>query len=139
MYKIKKILAPTDLSNLSKAGVRCALEIAGSQGAEVVVYNVIAPEESPFPGALEEWVASQELPKVKRAVEERKRLLARFVRENFADLGAEIKVKQEVEIGVPYKRIVQKDGKLILISEKVDNGCFCRKVELITGAFAEIV
>ncbi len=36
MEKIKKILAPTDLSDMSKAGVRYAMEMAGSQGAEVI-------------------------------------------------------------------------------------------------------
>ncbi len=40
MKEIKKILAPTDLSELSKVGVRYALEMAVSDGAEVVVYHV---------------------------------------------------------------------------------------------------
>ena len=40
MKEIKKILAPTDLSELSKVGVRYALEMAESEGAEVVVFHV---------------------------------------------------------------------------------------------------
>jgi nucleotide-binding universal stress UspA family protein len=40
MSTIKKILVPTDLSELSEVGVRYALEMAASQGAEVVVLYV---------------------------------------------------------------------------------------------------
>ncbi len=41
MNKIKKILAPTDLSELSRAAVRYALETAAATGSEVIVYNVV--------------------------------------------------------------------------------------------------
>ena len=41
MNKIKKILAPTDLSELSRAGVRYALETAAASGSEVILYNVV--------------------------------------------------------------------------------------------------
>ncbi|MGH7833204.1 MAG: universal stress protein [Candidatus Binatia bacterium] len=109
MEKIKKILAPADLSPSSKEGVRYALEFARSQGAEVIVYNVITPEETPFPQAIEAWVAKQvDLPQVRKTIEERKGSLAEFMRENFADYLAAIKVREDVEIGTPYKRIVEK-------------------------------
>ena len=42
MKKIQKILAPTDLSELSCAGLGYALELARSQDAEVIVNHVIA-------------------------------------------------------------------------------------------------
>ncbi len=41
MEKISKILAPTDFSKLSQAGVRCALELAKAVKAEVTVYHVV--------------------------------------------------------------------------------------------------
>ncbi len=41
MEKIKKILAPTDLSELSQAGVHYALNLAKAVGAEVTVYHVV--------------------------------------------------------------------------------------------------
>jgi nucleotide-binding universal stress UspA family protein len=41
MKQIKKILAPTDLSELSKSGVRYALELAKITEAEVTVYHAI--------------------------------------------------------------------------------------------------
>jgi len=109
MKKIKKILAPTDLSDMSKAGVRYALEMAGSQGAEVITYNVVGYEEGPFPPGLEEWVSShEEVPRVQEIVEERRRLLAKFLRENFTEWIPKIKIRQEVDVGSPYKRIVEK-------------------------------
>ena len=140
MDGIKKILAPTDLSNLSKGGVRCALEIARSDGAEVIVYNVITFEETPFPHAIEEWVASQvEHPQVKRTLEERKRLLASFVGEGFADIDPKIKIRQEVEIGVPYKKIVEKAAE-----EGVDMIVMCTQgrtglLHMVIGSVTEQV
>ena len=41
MEQIKKILAPTDLSELSKVGVRYALQLAKAIGAEVTVYHAV--------------------------------------------------------------------------------------------------
>jgi nucleotide-binding universal stress UspA family protein len=41
MQKIRKILAPTDLSELSCVGVRYALEMAKELSAEVIVYHVV--------------------------------------------------------------------------------------------------
>lgn len=41
MEEIKKILAPTDLSELSKAGVRYALKLAKALGAEITVYHAV--------------------------------------------------------------------------------------------------
>lgn len=41
MEQIKKILAPTDLSELSKLGVRYALQLAKGIGAEVTVYHAV--------------------------------------------------------------------------------------------------
>ena len=109
MEKIEKILAPVDLSSLSKEGVRCAVQIAGWQGAEVLIYNVITVEETPFPQGDEEWVASQtEHPRVSKTLEERKELLASFVAESLGDIPPEIRIRQEVEIGTPYKKIVEK-------------------------------
>jgi universal stress protein A len=109
MVTIKKILAPVDLSTSSKVGVGYALEFAMSQGAEVIVYNVITPDETPFPQADEEWLTKQvDLPKVRKTIEERERRLAEFMQENFADYLGTIKVRQGVEIGSPHKRIVAK-------------------------------
>jgi nucleotide-binding universal stress UspA family protein len=109
MYNIKKILAPVDLSNLSKLGVRYALEIANSQGAEILIYNTITVEETPFPQGAEEWVATQtDLPKIRKTLDRRKKQLERFVAETFPDFKRHNRVRLEVEIGTPYKKIVDK-------------------------------
>ena len=42
---IKKILAPTDLSNFSRAGVRYALNKARASSAEVIIYHVFKVED----------------------------------------------------------------------------------------------
>jgi nucleotide-binding universal stress UspA family protein len=42
---IRKILAPTDLSELSRAGVRYALNKARDLGAEVIIYHVVTTDE----------------------------------------------------------------------------------------------
>lgn len=115
MDKIKKILAPTDLSDLSRAGVRHALEMARSLRAEVIVYHVISYEEVnlPYEGFYTESLA-------KWLPQGRKKLLSEFLRENFADMIPKVEIKQEVEVGVPYQRIVEKAAKegveLVVIS-----------------------
>lgn len=109
MFKIKKVLAPVDLSSLSKLGVRYALEIANSQDAEVVIYNVLTVEETPFPQGAEEWVAKQtDVPKVKKTLERRSKQLERFVADEFASFTSNNRVRLEIEIGTPYKKIVEK-------------------------------
>src|SRR4029434_6289593 len=48
--KIRKILAPTDMSEFSFLGVRYALEMARELGAEIIVYYVIPVAEDLFSG-----------------------------------------------------------------------------------------
>jgi nucleotide-binding universal stress UspA family protein len=99
MDKIRIILAPTDLSELSLAGINYALELAQSQDAEVILYYVV--------GIADNW-PRDEFDPVRGLVEDQKHLLERFVRENLSELSAKVKVRQIVEIGVPYKSIVEK-------------------------------
>ena len=109
MVQIRKILAPADMSSLCIAGIRFAFELAHWQNAEVLIYNVLTVEETPFPQGTEEWVSQQtELPKLKKSLEARRKLLDQFISDKFPDLIANAKVRQEVEIGTPYKRIVDK-------------------------------
>lgn len=110
MIKLKKVLAPTDFSELSQVGVRYAVDLAETQGAEVTVYHVIRYEETGIyePGP-EGWIASpQEFRPIQELVDERKNDLANFVNTNFSKLPPKVTVKQEVEVGVPHRKIVQK-------------------------------
>ncbi len=45
MKRFKKILAPTDFSPLSDAGLRYAHFLAGEFGSEVLVFHVLTPRE----------------------------------------------------------------------------------------------
>lgn len=109
MAKIKKILAPADLSQLCVSGVRLALELAQWQQAEVLIYNVLTVEETPFPQGAEDWVVKQtELPKFKKTLDQRRKQLERFCTDNFPEAASAGNVRQEVGVGTPYKRIVEK-------------------------------
>ena len=133
MKKIKKILAPTDLSELSKIGLRHALEMGASEGASVLVYHVIAP--------LQEWLARHDdfFFSAQELVEERKRMLAKFLKESFADLLSRGLVQQEVEVGVPHKRIVEKaeeeSADLIVMSTHGRSGL----LDMMVGSVTEKV
>jgi nucleotide-binding universal stress UspA family protein len=110
MNPTKKILAPTDLSDLSQAGVRVALEMAADRGAEVVVYNVLGYEETTIVSGLEDWtpVDPAEIPRVEEMIAERRVQLEKYLEENFADLLSKAKARSEVGVGVAYQRIIEK-------------------------------
>jgi len=140
MYKVKKLLAPTDFSEMSKLGVRHALEIACAQGAEVIVYHVVGYEEAPFPPGLEEWVAAhEELPRVQEIVEERKQLLAEFLRAGFSELLSQTRIRPEVDVGSAYRKIVEKSAEegvdMIVMSTHGRTGL----LHMLVGSVAERV
>jgi nucleotide-binding universal stress UspA family protein len=112
---MKKILAPTDFSELSRAGVRYALERAASMGAEVIVYNVVGYQEAGRYYQFDVGYVAEETLAVEELVEEHRRHLAEFLRKSFPDLLAKVNIRQEVEVGTPYQKIVEKAA-----SENVD-------------------
>ncbi len=134
MLRIKKILAPIDLSELSEDGVRLALEIGKSQGAEVIVYHVVEPN-----GVFHNELASYgELDRIK-LIADGKRLLATFVRDKFAEVAPEVKISQDVEVGTPYSKILDRAAKegvdLIVMSTHGKTGLlYC-----LIGSVAELV
>lgn len=111
----KKILAPTDLSELSCAGVRFALERGAATGAEVIVYNVVGYAEISACLGLEDSYLSDIKPIEEGVLDEHRKKLADFLRKNFSDLIPSVTIKQEVDFGTPYKKIVDKAA-----SEKVE-------------------
>lgn len=100
-HKLSKILAPTDLSKLSRAAVRYALEMGRDQTAMVIVYNVINEEGAWFD-------KDDRLNPASALVPQQKERLREFLRDNFADLMGKVEVTELVEAGVPYNKIVQK-------------------------------
>ena len=99
--KVTKILAPTDLSQLSRSAIRYALEIGLEQGSEVIVYHVISEDSN--------WFGKDDpLNPASAFVPQQKERLHEFVRENFADIIGKVKMTEVVETGVPYNMIVTK-------------------------------
>ena len=101
MIKTSKILAPTDLSNLSRPALRYALEFAMERSAAVIVYHVISEDS--------DWLGSDDKLNPANALlpQQRERLHA-FMTEHFADLMDQVEVTEIVEAGVPYNKIVEK-------------------------------
>ena len=101
MARVKRILAPTDFSELSKVGILYALEMARDVSAEVVVYHAIDVGG--------QW---QDRPPAVAAhhdmLEESRRLLDKFLADNFADCIDLVEVRCAVEFGAPHKNIVEK-------------------------------
>lgn len=120
--KIRKILAPTDLSKLSLAGVRYALELATDSGAEVIVYHVVSYDEitrsqrGPDEGTTADFASRSP----QQLLERHQQALKRFLEENCSDLLPLIAAREKVELGKPDKSIVEEADKeaadLIVIS-----------------------
>jgi nucleotide-binding universal stress UspA family protein len=91
MDMLKKILAPTDFSDLSVRGVRYACQLAKGVGAEVTILNVVIVDESGIN---------------KGEMEENKQRLDEFVVKNVADIGANLRIRKVVDAGQPYGAIV---------------------------------
>jgi nucleotide-binding universal stress UspA family protein len=108
MPRIKKILAPTDFSELSKRGLRYALEMARDESAEVIVYHAIDLSADWFERRAD-YRPNRDL------LEESRRVLNKFLAENFADCINLVEVRQVVQFGAPYKNIAEEAA-----SEAVD-------------------
>ncbi len=122
MDRIKKILAPTDLSEFSRAGVGYALDLARTLGAEVTAYHAVSHEElARFEGEAEPVrIADVALWQADRLLKSYQFALARFLNEHFSDLIPWVRIREKVELGVPAKNIVEwarREGSdLIVIS-----------------------
>ena len=107
---IRKILAPTDLSELSLAGVRHALNKARDQGAEVTIYHVVTIDEIRRLSyrLKHQLVRAGGFSNVLEAYLELFRAnLARVMEQNFGDLLPFVKTDERVELGSPDKSIVE--------------------------------
>ena len=92
LARVKKILAPTDFSDLSKRGVRYALEIARDTSAEVIVYYAI--------DVTSEWHDRPAIPRPYHDMpEDTRNQLDKFLADHFADCIDLIEVRKVVELG----------------------------------------
>jgi nucleotide-binding universal stress UspA family protein len=97
---MKKILAPTDFSELSKLGIRRALEMARDISAEVIVYHAVDVGV--------EWKTMHaELRSSHDVIDSNRKVLDKFLSDHFADCMALVEVRQVIEFGAPHKNIVE--------------------------------
>jgi nucleotide-binding universal stress UspA family protein len=96
MKKVEKILAPTDLSELSRVGLEYALELARGWGAEVTVYHVANPVE----------LANYKAHSLEDLLDKHRKSLGQFLNEHFVELLPLVEVRQKVEIGSPATNIL---------------------------------
>ena len=101
MNKIEKILAPTDLSELSALGVRYALELSRGWGAEVTVYHIADGAE----------LASCKAFSLQDLVEKHKKSLSQFLTDHFAELLPLVEVREKVEVREPAASILAEAEK----------------------------
>lgn len=100
MKKPKKILAPTDMSDLSAVGVRYAMELARELSADVIVYRVVPLGEDLAPprtgsGPVRDLLANETA------------ALEKFLNEKFADELNLVEIARRVEFGAAHSSIVE--------------------------------
>jgi nucleotide-binding universal stress UspA family protein len=92
MATLKKLLAPTDFSDLSASGVRYACQLARENGAELIILNVAILDET---NVID-----------KQDMERHRTRLDRFVAEKLADASANLKIRKVVDAGEAYGAIL---------------------------------
>jgi nucleotide-binding universal stress UspA family protein len=90
MTMIKRILAPTDFSELSANGVRYASQLAKELGSELVIMNIVPLDESNFAS--------------KREIDQHKLELDEFLVDR--DVNPDLNLRKLVEPGVPSGTII---------------------------------
>ena len=101
MKKVEKILAPTDLSELSSLGLEYALDLAKGWGAQVIVYHVANAAE----------LATYKAHSLDDLIERHKKSLGQFLRARFAEMLPLVDVREKVEIGSPASNILEEAEK----------------------------
>lgn len=92
MATLKKILAPTDFSDLSASGVRYACQLAKESGAELILFNVAILDETNRVD--------------KHDLERHWARLDQFVADKLADISANVKIRKVVDAGDAYGAIL---------------------------------
>jgi universal stress protein A len=99
--EIHHILAPTDFSELSKQGLRSALELAQSFGAKLLLLHVVDPPPYPVEGIVPSHLGATLLDDLERQASNE---LARMLSETPAN---KVEVARRVVVGVPARKIVE--------------------------------
>lgn len=122
LITMKKILVPTDFSNISKAAFQYALELAKVQNSEIKVLHVYHPDFDPQSAYLTEPI------EVQKKISDKQ--LENFVQTNIASLTpAPENVSYESMIGFPVEEILnQCDDETIVVMGKTGSGGILQKV-----------
>jgi nucleotide-binding universal stress UspA family protein len=99
MVRVKRILAPTDFSELSKLGIRYAFDMARDTGAEVIVYHTIDLGEE-WRGIHTDRTLYHDM------LEEHRRRLDKFIADSFPERIDCVEARLVVEFGSSFKNIV---------------------------------
>jgi nucleotide-binding universal stress UspA family protein len=89
---LRKLLAPTDFSDLSARGVRYACQLAKDSGAELIIFNVAILDET-------NTIDKQDM-------ERHRARLDQFVADKIADVSANLKIRKVVDAGDAYGAIL---------------------------------
>jgi nucleotide-binding universal stress UspA family protein len=98
---IQRILAPTDLSELSKQGLTSALELAEAFGAKLLLLYVVEPPPYPVEGIVPSQLGATLLDDLERQASKD---LAGMLPDTH---GGKVEVMRRVVVGVPYRKIVE--------------------------------
>ena len=105
MYPIERILARTDLSELSWVGVHYALDLAKAQEAKVIVYHVVDFDTLVRHGQRSSAPSSFQPPD-DLFLERYQSALSQFLKNHVSDLASSVTVRSKVELGTPHQSIV---------------------------------
>jgi nucleotide-binding universal stress UspA family protein len=107
--EIRRILAPTDFSELSKQGLKSALELAEAFGAKLLLLYVVEPPPYPVEGIVPSHLGATMLDDLERQATND---LAQMLSETQA---SRMDVARRVVVGIPYRKIVD-----VAEEEKID-------------------
>jgi nucleotide-binding universal stress UspA family protein len=129
--EIHRILAPTDFSDLSKQGLKSALELAQSFGAKLLLLHVVEPPPYPVEGIVPTHLGATLLDDLERqASQEFAKMLA-------DTQGSAVDVERRVVVGIPYRKIVEvaeeEKADLLVVTTHGRTGL----VHLVMGSVAE--
>jgi len=108
MKKVEKILAPTDLSEISRIGLSYAFDLARGWGAELTVYHVTDAAE----------LANYKAASLQDLIEKRTKALAQYLSDHFAELLPLVELRTQVDIGSAADLIVaeaEKQGSDLIV------------------------
>jgi nucleotide-binding universal stress UspA family protein len=129
--EIHRILAPTDFSDLSKQGLKSALELAQSFGAKLVLIHVVEPPPYPVEGLIPSPLGATLLDDLERQASQE---LARMLVDT---QGSAVDVERRVVVGIPYRKIVEvaeeEKADLLVVTTHGRTGL----VHLVMGSVAE--